>query len=53
MRKLPVFDLSTPCSECGYRIQPDELMRTGWDTVLCPQCKRESKLPEPKKGYST
>jgi hypothetical protein len=35
------FDLSTPCQLCGYKIQPNELLRTGWSSIRCPQCLKE------------
>jgi hypothetical protein len=52
--KLPTFDLTTPCTLCAYEIKPNELMRPGWNTVLCPECRREFALREPKaEGLST
>jgi predicted RNA-binding Zn-ribbon protein involved in translation (DUF1610 family) len=47
MRKAPVFDLSTKCTACGYAIQPNEIMHTGWDTMRCPKCGKDF-IPEPK-----
>ena len=47
------FDLTTPCTLCGYKIPPNELMRTGWYTLKCPKCEKEFSLPEPPKGCST
>jgi len=47
------FDLTTPCTLCGYKIPPIELLRTGWYTVKCPKCEKEFSLPEPPKGCST
>ena len=37
-RKPPVFDLTIPCALCGYKIPPNELLRTGWSTIKCPKC---------------
>jgi hypothetical protein len=45
MRQRPrhgyTFDFSTPCPECGYIIQPEELELTGFSKMRCPQCRKE------------
>jgi predicted RNA-binding Zn-ribbon protein involved in translation (DUF1610 family) len=46
-RKAPEFDLSTRCTECGYAIEPRERLKTGWDTMRCPQCGKDF-IPERK-----
>lgn len=53
MKRYVEFDLNTECLLCGYKIQPNELQRTGWSTILCPHCKKEFTLPESPKGRST
>ena len=35
---VPRFDLSLPCPLCGYRIQPNEVVRLASHTVQCPGC---------------
>jgi predicted Zn finger-like uncharacterized protein len=35
---VPNFDFSLPCPACGYKIQPNELMRFNSGTVKCPGC---------------
>jgi uncharacterized Zn finger protein len=35
---VPQFDLSTPCPECGHKIQPNELVRLASHTIRCPRC---------------
>jgi uncharacterized Zn finger protein len=35
---LPKFDFSLPCPGCGYKIQPNELMRLASHTIKCPCC---------------
>jgi len=30
--------LATPCSNCGYRIPPAELLRVSTNKVRCPKC---------------
>ena len=32
------FDLSLPCPLCGYKIQPNELMRLASHIIQCPKC---------------
>ena len=34
----PNFDFSQACPLCGYRIQPNELMRLASHTIQCPKC---------------
>ena len=34
----PEFDLSLPCPMCGYKIQPNELVRLGSHVIKCPKC---------------
>jgi Zn-finger nucleic acid-binding protein len=34
----PNFDFSLPCPLCGYRIQPNELMRLASHIIQCPKC---------------
>jgi hypothetical protein len=45
MRQRPrhgyTFDFSTPCPECGYIIQPEELELTGFSKMRCPKCRKE------------
>jgi ribosomal protein L37AE/L43A len=36
----PNFDLSQPCPLCGYKIQPNELMRLASHIIQCPKCGR-------------
>ena len=36
----PNFDFSLPCPFCGYKIQPNELMRLASDIIQCPKCGR-------------
>lgn len=36
--KTPDFDLTTQCTACGYKIPPAEVVRPGFDLVLCPKC---------------
>jgi ssDNA-binding Zn-finger/Zn-ribbon topoisomerase 1 len=35
------FDFSTPCPECGYIIQPEDLELTGFSKMRCPKCRKE------------
>jgi hypothetical protein len=47
----PNFDFSQACRLCGYKIQPNELMRLASHTIQCPKCsgvfdEMESKLAE-------
>jgi len=35
---VPNFDFSLPCPACGYKIQPNELLRLASHTVKCPRC---------------
>jgi predicted RNA-binding Zn-ribbon protein involved in translation (DUF1610 family) len=37
-RKLPDFDLSTTCTECGEKIQPPQIVRLDFDRQRCPYC---------------
>jgi uncharacterized Zn finger protein len=37
-KRQPSFDLSLPCPLCGYRIQPNELIRLGSHEVKCSKC---------------
>jgi predicted RNA-binding Zn-ribbon protein involved in translation (DUF1610 family) len=32
------FDFSLPCPLCGYKIQPNELMRLESHIIRCPKC---------------
>jgi DNA-directed RNA polymerase subunit RPC12/RpoP len=32
------FDLTIPCSLCGYKILPTEILRVGWSLIRCPSC---------------
>ena len=34
----PNFDFSLPCPHCGYKIQPNELMRLASHIIQCPKC---------------
>jgi Zn-finger nucleic acid-binding protein len=34
----PSFDFSLPCPLCGYKIQPNELMRLASHIIKCPKC---------------
>jgi Zn-finger nucleic acid-binding protein len=34
----PNFDFSLPCPLCGYKIQPNDLMRLASHIVKCPKC---------------
>ena len=34
----PNFDFSVPCPLCGYKIQPNELMRLASHIIRCPKC---------------
>ena len=34
----PNFDFSLSCPLCGYKIQPNELMRLGSHIIQCPKC---------------
>jgi hypothetical protein len=34
----PNFDFSLPCPSCGYKIQPNELLRLGSHIIKCPDC---------------
>ena len=34
----PNFDFSLPCPLCGYKIQPNELMRLASHIIKCPKC---------------
>jgi Zn finger protein HypA/HybF involved in hydrogenase expression len=36
----PNFDFSLPCPLCGYKIQPNELMRLSSHIIQCPKCGR-------------
>lgn len=43
------FDLTTPCLLCGYRIPPNEILRTGWSLIRCPSCGLDfDSMPEKK-----
>jgi predicted RNA-binding Zn-ribbon protein involved in translation (DUF1610 family) len=33
--------LDTVCTLCGYAIPPEQVRRTGYDRVICPQCGKE------------
>jgi hypothetical protein len=33
-----IFDLTTRCASCGYKIPPAEIVRPKFDHVLCPKC---------------
>ena len=33
--------LFTVCTECGYKIQPSELLYLDWKRCRCPQCRAE------------
>jgi hypothetical protein len=46
------FDLSTQCPECGYKIQPHELLRIDGERIHCPHCKRDVVIPA-KGGIGT
>lgn len=46
-RRAKDFDLTTPCTLCGYKIPPNELMRTSFSKANCPQCKREFEIKMP------
>jgi uncharacterized Zn finger protein len=35
---VPHFDLSLPCPSCGYKIQPNELVRLASHLIQCPNC---------------
>jgi len=35
---VPRFDLSLPCPVCGYKIQPNELVRLASHIIKCPHC---------------
>lgn len=35
---LPAFDLTTRCTSYGYAIPPAEILRPGFELVLCPKC---------------
>jgi DNA-directed RNA polymerase subunit RPC12/RpoP len=35
------YDLTFPCSHCGYKIPPRELMRIDGEHVRCPKCGKE------------
>lgn len=48
MRKAPIYDLSTKCTACGYAIPPNEILRTGWETMRCPKCGVDFTVPEGK-----
>jgi len=37
-RGVPTFDFSLSCPACGYKIQPNELLRLASHTVKCPRC---------------
>jgi hypothetical protein len=39
--KLPKFDLTTKCTECGYAIPLAEILRTGWHLIRCPKCGKD------------
>jgi hypothetical protein len=34
----PNFDLFQPCPMCGYKIQPNELVRLASHVIKCPKC---------------
>jgi DNA-directed RNA polymerase subunit RPC12/RpoP len=34
----PNFDLSQPCPLCGYKIQPNELVRLASHVIKCSKC---------------
>jgi uncharacterized Zn finger protein len=34
----PNFDLFLLCAMCGYRIQPNELLRVASHMIKCPKC---------------
>jgi len=36
------FDLTFPCSHCGYKIPPSEFRLIDAEHVRCPQCGNES-----------
>jgi DNA-directed RNA polymerase subunit RPC12/RpoP len=36
------FDLTHLCPACGYKIPPDELLRTEWNMIRCPKCSEET-----------
>lgn len=46
--KPQTYDLTTPCTLCGYKIPPREILRTSFEKMLCPQCKQEfaPKMPD-------
>lgn len=52
-KRVYQFDFTTTCPLCGGKSQPNELVRTGWHTILCPRCKQEYQEPKPSKVYST
>ena len=37
------FDQTYPCSACGYRIPPRELLRLDGINIRCPKCKAETR----------
>ncbi|WP_158750268.1 hypothetical protein [Acidobacterium sp. S8] len=45
------FDLSTTCPECGYKVQPHELLRIDSERMRCPNCKQDVVIP--MKGIGT
>jgi ssDNA-binding Zn-finger/Zn-ribbon topoisomerase 1 len=40
------FDFATPCPQCGYIIQPEELELTGFSKMRCPKCRKEFETKE-------
>jgi predicted RNA-binding Zn-ribbon protein involved in translation (DUF1610 family) len=34
----PNFDFSVLCVSCGYKIQPNELVRVASHMIQCPKC---------------
>ncbi len=42
----PNFDFSVPCPLCGYKIQPNELMRLASHIIKCPKCRRSVRRDE-------
>ena len=49
----PNFDLSVLCPLCGYRIQPNELMRLAAHIIQCPACYKSFDDTRGKKLLST
>jgi predicted RNA-binding Zn-ribbon protein involved in translation (DUF1610 family) len=46
---ISTFDFTFPCTHCGYRIPPNELLRVDGEHVRCPKCGKDSDYGANKK----